>query len=83
MERRLATWKKFYLSKGGLILIKSMLSSLPTYFLSLFPLPVSLANMMEKIQRDFDWVVWQRILSSIWFIGTFPVDTSSFGRLGY
>lgn len=37
IERRLAGWKKLYLSKGGRItLIKSMLSNLPTYFLSLW-----------------------------------------------
>ena len=38
MERKLASWKKLYLSKGGRVtLIKSTLFNLPTYFLSLFP----------------------------------------------
>ncbi len=45
IERRLAGWKKLYLSKGGrLTLLKSTLSSLPTYFLSLFTIPVSVAK---------------------------------------
>ena len=45
MGRRLAGWKRLYLSKGGrATLIKSTLSNLPTYFLSLFPIPVSVAN---------------------------------------
>jgi hypothetical protein len=36
MERRLVGWKMLYISKGGRItLIKSTLSNLPTYFLSL------------------------------------------------
>ena len=36
VERRLAGWKRLYLSKGGKVtLIKSTLSNLPTYFLSL------------------------------------------------
>ena len=40
IERRLARWKKLYLLKGGrLTLFKSSLSSLPTYFLSLFTIP--------------------------------------------
>jgi hypothetical protein len=39
IECRLASWKQVYLSKGGrILLIKSTLSNLPTYFLSLFPL---------------------------------------------
>jgi hypothetical protein len=56
MERRLAGWKILYLSKGGrLTLIKSTLSNLPTYYLSLFPIPVGVANCIEKLHRDFLW----------------------------
>jgi hypothetical protein len=41
MERRLAGWKRMYLSKGArLTLINSTLSNIPTYYLSLFPIPV-------------------------------------------
>jgi hypothetical protein len=54
MEKWLASWKKIYLSKGGrLTLIKSMLSSILTYFLSLFPLPAGIAKRLERFQRDF------------------------------
>ena len=53
-ERHLAGWKKLYLSMGGrLMLLKSTLSSLPTYFLSLFTIPTHVANKIEKLQRDF------------------------------
>ena len=56
MERRLAGWKRIYLSKGGcLTLIKSTLSNLLTYFLSLFPIPADVAHRIEKIQRNFLW----------------------------
>jgi hypothetical protein len=52
----MAGWKKLYLSKGGwLTLIKSTLSNLPTYYLSLLPVPMSVAKRIEKIQRDFLW----------------------------
>ena len=45
-----------YLSKGGKVtLIKSSLSSLPTYFFSLLPLPGKVAKHMEKLQTDFLW----------------------------
>jgi hypothetical protein len=36
-------------------LIKSTLSNLPTYMLSLFPILVDVASRIEKIQRDFLW----------------------------
>ena len=56
MERKLAGWKRLYLSKGGRVtLIKSSLSSLPTYFFSILPIPGKVANCMEKLQRYFLW----------------------------
>ena len=56
MERRLAGWKMMCLSKWGKVtLIKSTLSNLPTFFLSLCPVLVKVANRMEKLQRDFLW----------------------------
>ena len=54
IERKLAGWKNMYLSKGGrLTLLKSRLSSLPTYFPSLFTIPSHVANKIERLQRDF------------------------------
>jgi hypothetical protein len=50
IEHRLASWKRLYLSKGGRVtLIKSTLANLSTYYLSLFPLPVSVAKRIEKL----------------------------------
>lgn len=34
-------------------LIKSTLSSIPTYFMSLFTMPIHVANKLEKLQRNF------------------------------
>ena len=54
MKKKLFGWKRLYLSKGGrLMLIKSTLSSLPTYFLSLFTIPKFVAVRLESIQRNF------------------------------
>jgi hypothetical protein len=56
MENKLVGWKRMYLSKGGrLTLIKIILSILPTYSLSLFPILVGVASHLEKLQRDFLW----------------------------
>jgi hypothetical protein len=42
--------------KGGRVtLIKSTLSNLPTYFLSLFSIPSSVASRIEKLHQDFLW----------------------------
>ena len=55
-RKRLSSWKRQYISKGGrLTLIRSSLSSLPIYFLSLFRIPKSVCSRLEKIQRDFLW----------------------------
>jgi hypothetical protein len=43
--------------KGGrLMMIKSTLSNILTYYLSLFQIPVGVAKHIEKMQRDFVWV---------------------------
>jgi hypothetical protein len=56
MAQRLAPWKCLYLSKGGRVaLIKSTLSNLHTYLLSLFSIPADVAKRIEKIQQDFFW----------------------------
>ena len=54
--KRLANWKRQYISKGGrLTLIRSTLSTFPTYVMSLFRLPRKVKIRLEKIQRDFLW----------------------------
>jgi hypothetical protein len=51
MSRRLTLWKQSYLSKGSRVtLIKSTLSNLPTYMLSLFPI---LAYVLSILRRFF------------------------------
>ncbi|XP_022042042.1 uncharacterized protein LOC110944703 [Helianthus annuus] len=55
-ESRLALWKASVLSIGGRVtLIKSVLESIPNYFLSLFKAPVGVVKGLEKITRKFLW----------------------------
>ena len=54
--RRLDGWKKAFLSfRGRITLIQSILSHIPSYFLSLFKILVSIASKIEKLQKDFLW----------------------------
>ncbi|RVX06232.1 hypothetical protein CK203_027573 [Vitis vinifera] len=56
ISRRLDEWKKTYLSFGNRItLIKSCLTHMPCYFLSLFKIPASVVAKIERLQRDFLW----------------------------
>ena len=55
-RKRLASWKLHYISKGGrATLIRSSLSSLPIYHLSLFRAPQKVCARLERIQRQFLW----------------------------
>ena len=54
--KRLALWKRQYISKGGrIMLIKSNLASLTIYFMSLFRLPRRVRLRLEHIQKKFLW----------------------------
>ena len=50
MHKRLALWKRNYISKGGRItLIKSTFSSLPLYQMSLVRMSVAIVKRLEKL----------------------------------
>ena len=56
MRKRLALWKRKFISKGERItLIRSTLASMPIYLMSLMHIPRVVRLRLEKIQRDFLW----------------------------
>ena len=56
VQARLSRWKGKCLSLAGRIcLIKSVLSAIPLFFMSLFKLPSGVANKLVRIQRNFLW----------------------------
>ncbi|KAJ9549873.1 hypothetical protein OSB04_022416 [Centaurea solstitialis] len=73
-NRRLNVWKARSLSIGGrTTLIKSVLTSLPLYFCSVFKAPKGVIKILESIRRRFFWgmkedkqgiywVAWKKIL---------------------
>lgn len=56
IEGKLASWKGRMLSIAGRItLIKASISSLPLYYMSLFPAPRGVIEAINKLQRNFLW----------------------------
>ena len=83
MEKKLAGWKWLYLSKGGRVtLLKSTLSSLPTYFLSLFTIPKVVAMRLERIQRNFCGVLQLSVSNTFWWLGKKVCLPCELGGLG-
>ncbi|XP_026378866.1 uncharacterized protein LOC113273346 [Papaver somniferum] len=76
-KARLASWKRKTLSRAGkLTLIKSVLQSIPIYYLSLFMAPSKVIKSIEKVIRDFlwdksttfkkhHWVGWRNVCKSL------------------
>ncbi|GKA60744.1 RNA-directed DNA polymerase, eukaryota [Tanacetum coccineum] len=76
VSNRLSKWKLKTLSIGGrLTLLKSVLSSIPLYHMSIFKAPIGVLNKLEAIRRNFfngvdgsenkiAWIGWDKILSS-------------------
>lgn len=55
-DKKLARWKSQHLTLGGrLTLIKSMMDALPTYMMSLFPIPKSIQKKINRLRRSFLW----------------------------
>ena len=55
-ESRLAGWKSNLLSMGGRVtMIKSVLACLLIYFMSLFQIPRTIKDKLDKIQKKFLW----------------------------
>lgn len=56
VSKKLSAWKRKLLSFAGrLTLVKSVLSNLPIYFLSIFKMPKGVAKALVKIQSNFLW----------------------------
>lgn len=56
VRTKLALWKrKLLLFTGRLTLIKSMLDSLPGYYISIFKMPKGVVKEIERIKAAFLW----------------------------
>ncbi|GJW79002.1 hypothetical protein Tco_0140684 [Tanacetum coccineum] len=76
VSSRLSKWKLKLLSIGGrLTLLKSVLTSIPLYHMSIFKVPIGVLNHLESIRRNFfygvdgsdrklAWIGWNMVLTS-------------------
>ncbi|XP_031095240.1 uncharacterized protein LOC115999534 [Ipomoea triloba] len=56
LKHRLGGWNKKFLSRAGKeILLKSVAQALPTYTMSLYFLPISLCERLERLMNKFWW----------------------------
>ena len=56
IEARLPRWRGKFLSLGGrLVLLNSVLSSIPIYFMSFYKFPGWVVKQIDKIRRNFLW----------------------------
>ncbi|MFS7968866.1 putative reverse transcriptase zinc-binding domain-containing protein [Helianthus anomalus] len=83
-KSRLSIWKAKKLSYGGRItLLKSVLSSLPTYFFSLYRAPVQVLNQLERIRRIFFWGGSEEVSKMAWMAWENVVVPVEYGGLGF
>lgn len=71
MANRLPQWKGRFLNKAArLKLVNSVLSSMPTYFLTIFPVKKWVLKKLDKIRRGFLWKGKKMSLEVIvWYAG--------------
>jgi len=83
IRKRLALRKGKHISfVGRVILIKSVLSTIPLYYLSLFKISISVEKSIKKIQRVFLWEWGQEERKIAWVKWDFIFKTKDEGGLG-
>jgi hypothetical protein len=56
LRKKLNSWIKRHVSFGGrLVLINSVLNSIPIYFMSYMKMPVQVVKKVIRVQREFLW----------------------------
>ncbi|KAJ1692316.1 hypothetical protein LUZ63_009014 [Rhynchospora breviuscula] len=56
IRKRLQEWQGGFLSKAGrTVLVSSVLSTIPVYFMSVFVLPAWVIKEIDRVRRDFIW----------------------------
>ncbi|KAE8729083.1 Ubiquitin-activating enzyme E1 1 [Hibiscus syriacus] len=82
-NKKLASWKARTLSVAGrLVLLKVVLCSLPTYFMSLFKIPSSVIVKLNSIMASFLWGGGAEVKKIHWINWSTVCSAKSAGGLG-
>ncbi|XP_022014076.1 uncharacterized protein LOC110913564 [Helianthus annuus] len=82
-RNRLSNWKARFLSIGGrVVLIKSVLESLPIYFFSIFKVPVKVVVRLESLMKNFLWGGSDEVRKTNWVAWDYVTRSIKFGGLG-
>ncbi|XP_059629898.1 uncharacterized protein LOC132272835 [Cornus florida] len=84
IQDRLSFWKAKAMSTGGeAVLIKAVLSALPTYVMSSFKLPITMCQDLMKCIRSFWWCFKNKSWAIHWLHWKFLCRSKSSGGLGF
>jgi len=78
INRKSNVWGNKYISFGGrIVLLNSVLNSIPIFYLSMFKMPVQVWKRIVRVQREFllggvgggkkiSWVKWDAVCNPKW-----------------
>jgi hypothetical protein len=55
MERRLSRFSRFLSYQGRLILVNSVMSAFPTYFMCTLSIPLQVIEQMDRFRKHYIW----------------------------
>jgi hypothetical protein len=81
-QKKLSSWKgKLLLSGGRLVLINSVLSSLPMFLMSFFKIPKGVVEKLDYYRSRFFWQCDEHKKNIDWLSGVFYVNRRVLGAL--
>jgi hypothetical protein len=82
-RKRLGRWKRKLISSGSkVVLINSVLTSLPLYHFSVFKVPKGVLKTLIGMQRDFLWGISFEKRKTTWVSWDVIVKPKNLGGLG-
>ncbi|EAZ45614.1 hypothetical protein OsJ_30281 [Oryza sativa Japonica Group] len=82
--KRIIMWGENYLSSGGKeIMLKAVIQAIPVYVMSIFKLPDSTCEDLNKLARNFWWGAEQGKRKTHWRAWKYLTKAKQYGGLGF